>query len=549
MKSSVPLILFALAGVASCRPAQTSPEVVAASEVGVCPEQSLLGYVPDDAERDSHRRFAVPAIAYPFGTLLAGDWGLDVTFRVDATGRVTCYRATDRVENPFALNPQRRAAIQRMSAWRYAPFLQDGRPVAAVVSEQVDEYERPGKRVALPDVPLERAIIALERSGCYGTCPSYRVEIRGNGDVTYHGDGYVDVTGEHRYRVPVDEVLKLVDSLRNKDLWSLRRSYRAAWTDNPTYTLTLRMGDQTHQIEDYIGRRAGMPEAVSQFEAEVDAVARSAMWIHLSQEGVSRLESEGFDFTSTQGARLLARAVANEGSRDDAAMRRVLALGAPIDGDDEEQWGFRGPHQPLVLAALLNGRVALLDPLIARGALATGGRPDQAKIDAAFRAAIAGGRLAAVQAIWAVAGTSTHPSLTFTDLSDNEKTAPKQSPVTLLLDGRSAHGRWEGRAIAQWLVAHGCNLKSAGASGDTLLHIATRAGDAPFVRYLLDQGLDPSAQGAYGLPALGSAESEDIAMLLLEAGTRMDDSDRSFRRYAQSNHWQRVIAWLDAHDR
>lgn len=97
------------------------------------------------------------------------------------------------------------------------------------------------------------------------------------------------------------------------------------------------------------------------------------------------------------------------------------------------------------------------------------------------------------------------------------------------------------------LPAQGCDIKASRANGDTLLHIAAGANDAAFVRYLLDQGLDASAAGEYGLPPLASVQDEDVALLLLEAGTdlrMMDDDGQRFIDYARDNHWGRVVAWL-----
>ncbi|HEV8693032.1 MAG TPA: ankyrin repeat domain-containing protein, partial [Lysobacter sp.] len=107
---------------------------------------------------------------------------------------------------------------------------------------------------------------------------------------------------------------------------------------------------------------------------------------------------------------------------------------------------------------------------------------------------------------------------------------------------------WDGLQIAQWLAAQGCDLKAAAANGTTLLHIAAEAGDAASVRYLLAQGLDASTPGEYGLPALGSVTDEDVALILLEAGTDLSKLD-DFARYAEGNHWLRVTAWLKAHPR
>src|SRR5690606_34028821 len=95
--------------------------------------------------------------------------------------------------------------------------------------------------------------IVLARSGCFGACPAYSVEIRGDGSVLYDGRAFVDVEGKHRYQVPVENVAALVESAREKDLWSMRTSYRARITDNPTYDLLLDMGGKVHRIEDYVG--------------------------------------------------------------------------------------------------------------------------------------------------------------------------------------------------------------------------------------------------------------------------------------------------------
>jgi hypothetical protein len=526
--------------------------VVRAAEVPTCDKAQLLGYAPAEDEVTVHRQFAVPAVRYPFGAQRP-IWGLVVTVRVDAAGHVACYVAS----SPWpgrgdgeALNDMQRAAIAEFATWRYAPFVQGGKPTAAILSESIAEEEIPKRHLPLPDVPLDRVHITLSRSACFGSCPSYKVDIHGNGRVVYRGEGFVDVMGEHHYTVPVGDVARLVESLRVKDLWSLRPAYRADITDNPTFELTMAIGDQVHHIEDYMGQKVGMPAAVSEFESEVDKIAKTGMWVNLTEEGVEHLQKEGFDFRSAPGADLLARTVANDRSRDDQALLRLIEFGAPLDGDGNVDVGFRRKLGSVMEEALRRHRSILIAPLIARGALSVDGKPDQYRIDAAFRAAIAGGRLASLQTIWNIRGDRPHPSLTFEDISEDGR--QEESPVTLLLSRQSypPDAGWEGLAIAKWLATKGCDLKATAADGRTLLHIAAEANDADFVRYLLAQGFDPSAPGEYGLPALGSTTDEEVAMILLQAGTdfsRMLDAGHQFRRYAESNHWQRVVAWLTAH--
>ena len=130
------------------------------------------------------------------------------------------------------------------------------------------------------------------------------------------------------------------------------------------------------------------------------------------------------------------------------------------------------------------------------------------------------------------------------------RTSAFSSPVTLLLSHEPYQTTpWAGLEITKWLTAKGCDIHAHGADGRTLLHIAAHAGDVNMVRYVLDQGIAASTPGRFSLPALGNTNDEDIALMLLQEGTdisTMDDGGTRFRRYAISNHWGRVIAWLDA---
>jgi hypothetical protein len=521
-----------------------------AADIEDCTKQELLGFTPKPDEVKAQRQFPLPFISYPFGTKMQ-DWGFILLVRIDQTGRVVCSSMTDRFrEEPLPLNDQRRAMLSALKDWRYAPFSHDGHPLTSIVSEYISERELPERHVPLPEVPLDKVTISLERQGCFGSCPDYKVTVHGNGRATYEGGGYVDVVGTHHYRIPPQDVAKLFESLRAKDLWSLRSEYTAGITDSATYILTINLGNQEHRLHDYVGQMAGMPSTVSDFEDEVDKAAGADGWIHLSEAAVTALKAEHFNFGSRAGADLLARAVRNDDTHDDAAILSLLSLGAPIEGSRPTS-GFEGPHGPLIEEALKNRRAILIDPLIAKGALDTNGSRDQYKVDAAFRAAIAGGSLALVQKIWNVRADQSHPSLVFNDVSDDEKPIHKSAPVTLLLSHpQDEKGPWEGLGIAKWLISKGCDLKASKADGTTLLHIAAKAGDPEFVGYLLSQGFDASTPGNFGLPALGSAENEDVALLLLQAATnmsKMNEGGSSFRKYAEEQHWGRVIEWLNSH--
>lgn len=525
-----------------------------AEDVLECSEAQQHGYWPsEDKGQVIRREFDSPTLTYPFGTKL-DNWGFTLRIRVDPSGGVVCYVNEHHSNREFVMTEQRRALLDQVSQWRYRPFLVDGKAVSAVLFEDIREEEAPETFRPLPDVPPNEVQIGLQRTACFGSCPDYKVDVYGDGRVVYQGRDFVDVIGKHVYRIPPERVAQLVKSMRAKDIWSLRTKYRALITDSPTALLTLRFGKQAHDMVDYVGSLVGMPKAVEDFEDEIDKVSGASDFVNLSQETVARLEAEKFGFRSQPGANLLWRAVSNKRSHDDA-IRRLIELGAPMDNAKPSSDNmFTPPPQPLIEVVLRQQRMSLIDVLIQHGALQTKGAPDPNKINAAFRAAIAGGRIEAVEKIWAAADEKSRPSLSFEETvrQDDGSDIKKTVPVALLLQFEDYPPEgyvWDGLAITQWLAAHGCDLKAARVGGDTLLHIAARAGDADFVRYALNQGLDANAIGDREI-ALDSVRKEDVAMLLLEAGTDlsgMEGGAEAFRKFAEAREWTRVVDWLKTH--
>lgn len=70
------------------------------------------------------------------------------------------------------------------------------------------------------------AWIALERQGCYGSCPIYRIQIAGDGQVTYRGRAHVAEVGERSASIPPDEFAPLVEALRIANYPALKLAYR-----------------------------------------------------------------------------------------------------------------------------------------------------------------------------------------------------------------------------------------------------------------------------------------------------------------------------------
>lgn len=122
-------------------------------------------------------------------------------------------------------------------------------------------------------------MITLTRTVCFGFCPAYRVTITGDGQVTYVGERFVNVTGERRAQIPRADVDRLLQRFDQIGFEQLRDEYRARVTDLPTYTITLERNGRRKSVADYGGLGAGMPQAVRDLQDEIDRVANTGQWV------------------------------------------------------------------------------------------------------------------------------------------------------------------------------------------------------------------------------------------------------------------------------
>lgn len=230
------------------------------------------------------------------------------------------------------------AALAQAKTWKYRPFEQDGKPVKATFEEYVrilPPEELPKIHVPFPAIQnLKSLQITLQRTGCFGTCPAYTVEIHGDGTVLYRGNNYVLVMGEHRDQISKDSVSQLVDAFRKADYFSLRNQYFYSVTDNPTYKTSIAFDGHEKSVVDYVGEEAGMPHAVEELETLIDQVAGTSKWVQGNAETVPSLMREKWDFKSGQATSTLIEAACSQHEHTRMALLDLISAGVPADGTD-----------------------------------------------------------------------------------------------------------------------------------------------------------------------------------------------------------------------
>lgn len=130
---------------------------------------------------------------------------------------------------------------------------------------------------AMPQAPLVPPIsrIGLERTGCFGTCPSYTVVIHADGSFVYTGERYVERLGEHTGTVPtwlLDQVLRYI---ADSGFMALADTYESGTLDTPSAYLLVEWGDTTKVVLDHFN---AAPATVWALGRLIDDLLAQATW-------------------------------------------------------------------------------------------------------------------------------------------------------------------------------------------------------------------------------------------------------------------------------
>jgi len=126
--------------------------------------------------------------------------------------------------------------------------------------------------------------IVLERGVCFGSCPAYRLVVRGSGAVEFEGRGRPLAGTRDTGRVTPEQFSGLLDAFESAGFARFAPRYapgdsgcgRVA-TDLPTATLTLGTAAGVRTVQHYHGC-SDAPEDLGRLEDRVDEVTNSARW-------------------------------------------------------------------------------------------------------------------------------------------------------------------------------------------------------------------------------------------------------------------------------
>ena len=133
-----------------------------------------------------------------------------------------------------------------------------------------------------PDtVPGATLVATLERTGCYGECPVYRLTVSSDGSVVYVGTRWVKVLGRQVYKLSDAQLAELEAAFDRINFMSLHDYDRVENTDDDWAHLSFRRGAVVRRVRHYHGDSAA-PPALNTLEDDFDRIAQSARFVGAS---------------------------------------------------------------------------------------------------------------------------------------------------------------------------------------------------------------------------------------------------------------------------
>jgi hypothetical protein len=143
------------------------------------------------------------------------------------------------------------------------------------------------------DIPHD-TVITLERTECFGTCPSYKLSISANGEVVFVGQRFVKRVGKVKGRISPDQLKQLIAEFERINYFSLKDDYGMSggfgptpsedcpemWTDHPAAYTSLTINGKTKKVAHYHGCKGNdATEKLTRLENRIDEIVNTERWV------------------------------------------------------------------------------------------------------------------------------------------------------------------------------------------------------------------------------------------------------------------------------
>ncbi|GAB3587146.1 DUF6438 domain-containing protein [Hymenobacter daeguensis] len=145
----------------------------------------------------------------------------------------------------------------------------------------VQKTKKASKKATTPakkPAPAEAGpVITFERTPCFGTCPSYVMQVYADGRVAYEGRRFVAIEGKKDFKLPAATVADLLRQAKESHFESFEARYSHGTTDLPSTIIGVKQPDGKLKT---VAMEEGAPENVRElftyFGNQLDTLAKGA---------------------------------------------------------------------------------------------------------------------------------------------------------------------------------------------------------------------------------------------------------------------------------
>lgn len=127
---------------------------------------------------------------------------------------------------------------------------------------------------------LEKSVFAhIERSPCYGKCPTYKMYIYTDGTVKLEGIRFTEKIGNYEATITKEQMQAFTDKANEIGFMEMEDKYDAPITDVPSATISIVIDGKRKEVY----RRADYPKSILTFEALFDDLLEILKWTKLDE--------------------------------------------------------------------------------------------------------------------------------------------------------------------------------------------------------------------------------------------------------------------------
>lgn len=119
----------------------------------------------------------------------------------------------------------------------------------------------------------------IERTACYGPCPTYKLTVFQSGAALYEGRRFADRDGRYTGQVDPATMRALKDAAEASGFFRMQDEYDMPVTDLPSLIIRLNTGDRDKKV---VGR-VGTPQAFKDLGQQVEELLSGVEWTKVGE--------------------------------------------------------------------------------------------------------------------------------------------------------------------------------------------------------------------------------------------------------------------------